>query len=68
MTTPKRIPNDVKWDAQDALREAQDQLKQLEELIEAHKKELPLAVLVELPEIVGRQYRTVRFLEKVLRE
>lgn len=67
MTAPKRLPNDVKWDAQDALKEAQDQLDVLTELIEAHKKELPLEVLVELPEIMGRQYRTVRFLERVLR-
>jgi len=65
MTTPRPLPNDKKWAAQDALIEARDQLKRLEELA-ALKSDLPMEALTMMFEIVGGQYRTVRFLERLL--
>ncbi len=67
MTIPRPLPNDKKWAAQDALTEARDQLKRLEDLA-ALKSELPTDALTMMFEIVGGQYRTVRFLERLLGE
>lgn len=66
MSQPRTLPNNVKWDVEEALRLAHRQQGELLRVIAENKRGMDLELLQELPELVSRGHEVERLLELVL--